>query len=91
MKRIGLVGAEEVVERHDPVRQIAAEAADIADREDVGGDVHRQLAQIDVADASAGDQRLGADQRQRGDGVGRAPQERERRGDQPGAQDRRAA
>lgn len=70
---VELFGGEQIVEPHHPVRQVVAEAADVADREDVGRDMHRQFAQIDVADPSAGDQGLGPDQRQRVDGVSLAP------------------
>ena len=41
----------------------------------------RELAMIEIADAAAGDQRLGADARERGDRVGAAPQQRQRRRD----------
>ena len=71
--RVELLGAEQIVERHHAVGQIFAEAAHIADRKHFRSDAHRELAMIEAADTPASDQRLGADARQRRDGVGAAP------------------
>ena len=83
---VELFGVEQIVERHDAVGERFAEAADIADRKHLGGCAQRQLSVIEGAGLAArhltaGDQRLGADARQRGDHVGAAPQQRQRRDD----------
>ena len=44
-----------------PSGGVAAEAADIADRKDLGGDLHGEVEMIDRADPPAHDQRIGAD------------------------------
>ena len=72
--RVELFAREQIVERHDAVGQVGAKTADIADRKHVGGDAHGEVTMIDAADMAAGDQRLGADARERCDRIGAAPQ-----------------
>ena len=83
---IGVLRGKQIVERHDPVGKMAAKTAHVTDGEHVGCHCHGELAMIERSDAAAGDQRLGADPRQRGDGFGAAAQERQRRCDHSGAQ-----
>jgi hypothetical protein len=78
---VELVGREQIVERHHAVRQVGAEAAHVADGEHFRGHAHAERAVLEIADAPAGDQRLGADAGERGDRVGAAPQKRQRRDD----------
>ena len=80
-----VVALEDIVERHDAVRQVLAEAAQEADGEGLGRDVHREIAMHDVADALAADQRARRDAAERRRRIGMAPQQRQRRGDQSGA------
>ena len=85
-RRIERLRAQQIVERHHAVGQVFSEAADVADGEYVGGDGHGELAMIERADTAAGDQCFGADARQRRDGIGAAPQKRQRRDDHSRAQ-----
>jgi hypothetical protein len=78
---VELVGREQVVERHHAVGQLRAEAAHIADGKHFGGHAHAELAVLEIADAAAGDQRLGADAGKRRNRIGAAPEKRERRDD----------
>ena len=85
-RRSGIdLGCEQILERHHAVRQIIAETAHVTDGKHVRADGHGKLAVIERADAAACDQRLGADPRQRGDGIGAATKQRQRRGDHAGA------
>ena len=77
---------EQVIERHNAVGKGGAKAADIADREHFRGDMSGELTLLETAAATARDQRLGADPRQRRDHVGAPPQQRQRRRDQSGPQ-----
>ena len=81
--------SKQILERHHAVGRTFAEAGDIADRRHFGADGHGQPAVVERADAAAGDQRLGADPRQRSGGVGAAAQQRQRRGDHAGAPNRK--
>ncbi len=81
-----VVAREDVVDRHDAVGQVVAEAAEEADGEGLHRDVHREVAMHRIADALAADQRARRDARQRGGGIGVAPEQRQRRRDQAGAQ-----
>ena len=81
-------GCKNILDRHHAVGQLLAEAAQEADRERLGRDVHCEVAMIDVADALAADQRARRDAAQRRRGVGMAPQQRQGRGDQAGAHHR---
>ena len=69
-----------------PSGRSAAEAADMADRKDVGRDLHRHRAGVEVADARRGDDGFGAEPAERACGVGAPPQQRQRRRDHAGAQ-----
>ena len=84
--RVELVGGEQIVERHHAVRQIAAEAAHVANGKYFRRHAQRELAMIEAADMAAGDQRLGADARERRNRVGAPPQQRQRRSDHSRAQ-----
>ena len=50
---------DDLVERDHAVRQIAAESADIADREGLGGGVHGQIGVVDAVDHLGRDDRAG--------------------------------
>ena len=84
--RVERLGGEQIVERHHAVRQIAAEPAHVANGKYFRRHVQRELTMIEAADMAAGDQHLGADAPERGDGVGTPPQQRQRRDDHPRAQ-----
>ena len=85
-ERLARVAGHQVVERHHAVGEAFAEAADIADREHIGGDLHRQIAVIDVADPRGGDDGLGAHLVERESRIGAPPEQRQRHGDHAGAQ-----
>ena len=64
---------QQVVQRDHTVRQISAEAADMADRKDVGRDLHRHGAGIEAADPRCGDNGSGANLAERACHVGAPP------------------
>ena len=80
-----LIVFEDVVERHHAVRQVLAEAAQEADGERLGRDVHCKVAMHDVADPLAADQRARRHAAERRRRIGMAPEQGERCGDQSGA------
>src|SRR5262245_26874959 len=55
-QRIEPLGVKQILERDQTIGCIAAKAANVADRENLGGDLHRQIVVIDGADPSAHDQ-----------------------------------
>jgi hypothetical protein len=77
----------EVVEADHAVGEAGPEAAYLANLEHIGRHMHRELAMIDRADAAADDERTRADAAERRGAIGLPPQQRQRRGDQAGAQD----
>ena len=77
---------QQSVERHHAVRQIASEAADIADLKQFGGHLHRGLGKPRRSGVRRRDKRLGAERLERGHDVPLAPQQRQRRGNHAGAQ-----
>ena len=85
-ERIERVGGVEVVEGNHAVGRALAKAADIADREDFDGDLHGEVVMIAGSDPAAHDQRVRPDPAQCGDRLGTPPEQRQRHGDQPGAQ-----
>jgi hypothetical protein len=72
--QIELLDREQVVERHDAVVTIFAEAAHIADWQHVCRNTGGETAMFEIADPPAGDQRLGAYPRHRRDRDGASPQ-----------------
>ena len=64
---------QQVVQRNQAVRQTGAEAADMADRKDVGRDLHRHRAGVEIANAGLGDDGFGADLAERACHVGAPP------------------
>jgi len=80
-----VIAFEDVVERNDAVGQVLAEAAQEADGEGLGRDMHREVAVHDVPDPLAADQRARRDAAERRRRIGMPPEQRERCGDQPGA------
>ncbi len=87
-RRVGefLAAGKAGVERHDAVRQLAPETADVADGEELDRGFDRHVGGAGVADARGGDDRLGADLAERGDDLLLAPEQRQRDGDHAGAQ-----
>ena len=70
-----------------PSGRFSPNAQTITDGKHLGGDLHRESAVVERADAAAGDQRLGADARERGRPLGAPPKQRQRRRDHAGAPD----
>ena len=68
---------EDVVDRHDAVRQVLAEAAQEADGEGLHRDVHREVAMHGVADALAADQRARRHAAERSSSIRMAPEQRQ--------------
>ena len=82
----GRAFGKQILERDDAIGQIRSERADVAYGKYFRRRLPRELTMIVRPDAAAGDQRLGADARQRGNSIGAAPKQRQRRGDHAGAQ-----
>ncbi len=66
--------AHDLVDRHDAVGKAATEACDRADREQLGGDLERELTVIEIADSPAAKDRRGMRTRERGDAFRAPPQ-----------------
>ena len=80
-----VAAVEDIVDRHHAVGQVLAEPAQEADGEGLHRDVHRKIAMHGIADALAADQRARRDAAERRRRIGVAPQQRQRRRDQPRA------
>jgi hypothetical protein len=72
---------EQIVERHHAVGQVRCRSRRRSGSKTLPRRRAWRIGMIERADAAAGDQRLGADARQRGDRIGAAPQQRQRRRD----------
>ena len=82
-----MVRAAVIDRRRDAVRQIVPEAADVADRKDLGRDLHRRRTGIEVTDPRRGDDGSRAERTKRVGSVHASPQQRQRSRDHAGAQD----
>ncbi len=80
-----VVSESDVVERRHSLRHVAAEHADMADRERFGCRVHRDLGVVDAVDPGRADDAARADAVQRVGQFRLAPELRQQRHDQPGA------
>src|SRR3954470_15215079 len=83
-QRIREFAGEHIIKRNHSVRRISSEAANEADRERLGGDVHGQIEMINRSDPLADDKGAGADASQRSDRIGTAPQQRQWHRDETG-------
>ncbi len=75
LDRVEFFRGEQIVKRHNPVGKIVSKSTHIADGKDVRCDRQRVLTVVECADAAAGEQRLGADAGEPGDGIGAAAQQ----------------
>src|SRR6185295_2736464 len=85
-QRIEPLRGVKIVERDDPIRDAAAKAADVTDRENLRGDVHGEVEMAGRTDPAGDDQRACAHAVERRHHLGAPPQQRQRHGDQSGAQ-----
>ena len=73
------------IERRHALRQVGAEATDVADRERFGGGVHRKIGMIDAVDPARGHDRARPGAVERDRQLGLPPQQRKQRDDEAGA------
>ena len=80
-QRVGCPAVQQVVKRDDPVGEERAEAANIAQRENLSRNMHCEIAMIAVVDAGHRDERARSDPRQGRAAVSLAPEQWQRGSD----------